>query len=212
MPEYGCMATGTKDMQPSWTNDTDPNVGFDTKGRVYQVTLPFNAYWSNMHPNGAIGVVYSDDLGRSWTVGNNGEYLSHLPNSSSFSYGDVVDKQWVAVNDVAVSPYRDHVYAMWSVFNGQNGTLIDISQSVDRGATSSPAVRIPPPTVVGPATTYIYPAVDAAGTVYASVASFKASGSADAELWVARSTDDGNTFTWFDTGQKATGTPGPDLP
>ncbi len=39
-----------------------------------------------------------------------------------------------------------------------------------------------------------------------------ASGSADAELWVARSTDDGNTFTWFDTGQRAAGTSGCCLP
>jgi hypothetical protein len=212
IPGYDCISTGTQDMPPSWTNDTDPNVAFDTKGRVYQVTLPFNAYWVNMHPNGAIGVVYSDDLGRSWTTGNGGKYLSLLPNSSSLSLGDVVDKQWVAVNDVAVSPYRDHVYAMWAVFNGVNTVEIFFSKSVDRGKTFSPATRITPPSTLGPANTYIYPSVDAAGNLYASVASFAASGSTDAELWVARSTDDGNTFTWFDTGQTATGTPGPDLP
>jgi hypothetical protein len=45
-----------------------------------------------------------------------------------------------------------------------------------------------------------------------SVASFFAGGSSDAELWVGKSTDDGKTFTWFDTGQRAHGTPGPDLP
>jgi hypothetical protein len=212
IPGYDCISTGTQDMPPSWTNNTDPNVAFDTKGRAYQVTLPFNAYWVNMHPNGAIGVVYSDDLGRSWTVGNGGKYMSLLPNSTSLSLGDVVDKQWVAVNAVATSPYRDHVYAMWAVFNGVNTVEVFFSKSVDRGKTFSPAVRITPPNAVGPANTYVYPSVDAAGNLYASVASFKAAGSADAELWVARSTDDGNTFTWFDTGQKATGTPGPDLP
>ena len=36
-------------MPPSWTNNTDPNVDFDTKGRAYQVTLPFNAFWANLH-------------------------------------------------------------------------------------------------------------------------------------------------------------------
>ena len=40
-------------MPPSWTDNTDPNVAFDTKGRAYQVTLPFNAFWEGgLHPNG----------------------------------------------------------------------------------------------------------------------------------------------------------------
>jgi hypothetical protein len=209
---YDCISTGTQDMPPSWTNNTDPNVDFDSRGRAYQVTLPFNAYWVNLHPNGAIGVVYSDDLGRTWKVGNGGKYLSLLPNSTSLSLGDVVDKQWIAVNHVTLSPYRDHVYAMWSVFNGVNTVEVFFSKSVDRGATFSPAKRITPPNQVGPANTYIYPSIDASGNLYASVASFTAAGSTAAELWVARSTDDGKTFTWFDTGQRAAGTPGPDLP
>ncbi len=209
---YDCISTGTQDMPPSWTNNTDPNVDFDSQGRAYQATLPFNAYWVNLHPNGAIGVVYSDDLGRTWKVGNGGKYLSLLPNSTSLSLGDVVDKQWIAVNHVTLSPYRDHVYAMWSVFNGVNTVEVFFSKSVDRGATFSPAKRITPPNQVGPANTYIYPSIDASGNLYASVASFTAAGSTVAELWVARSTDDGKTFTWFDTGQRAAGTPGPDLP
>jgi hypothetical protein len=204
---YDCISTGTQDMPPSWMNNTDPNVAFDTRGRAYQATLPFNPFWVNLHPNGAIGVVYSDDLGRSWKVANGGKYLSLLPNSTSLSLGDVVDKQWIAVNDVAVSPYRDHVYAMWAVFNGVNTVEIFFSKSVNRGKTFSPDVRITPPNVVGPATTYVYPSVDAAGNLYVSVASFAASGSSDAELWVAKSTDDGDTFTWFDVGQRANGTP-----
>jgi hypothetical protein len=209
---YDCISTGTQDMPPSWTNNTDPNVDFDTQGRVYQTTLPFNAYWANLHPNGAIGVSYSDDLGRTWKTGNGGRYLSLLPNSSSFAFGDVVDKQWIAVNKVATSPFRDHVYAMWAVFNG-DAVEIDMSKSVDRGKTFSPAVRITPPSTVGPSTTYIYPEIDAAGTLFVSVASFSAaSGSTAAELFVGRSTDDGNTFTWFDTGQISHGTPGCCLP
>ena len=199
-------------MPPSWTNNTDPNVDFDTQGRAYQVTLPFNAFWANLHPNGAIGAVYSDNLGRTWTVGNGGKYLDRLPNSSTFAFGDVVDKQWVAVNRGALSPYRDHVYAMWSIFNG-DAVKIRFAKSVDRGATFTPAATITRPSVLGPSTTYVYPAVDGAGTLYASVAAFAAkSGSSSAKLYVARSTDDGNTFTWFDTGQVAHGTPGCCLP
>jgi hypothetical protein len=212
IPGYDCISTGTQDMPPSWTNNTDPNVDFDTQGRAYQATLPFNAYWVNLHPNGAIGVVYSDDLGRTWQVGNGGEYLSLLPNSSSLSLGDVVDKQWTAVNHVVTSPYRDHVYVMWAVFNGVNTVEVFFSKSTDRGKTFSPAVRITPPDEVGPANTYVYPSIDAAGNLFVAVASSSASGGTDAELWVARSTDDGETFTWFDTGKHAQGTPGCCLP
>jgi hypothetical protein len=212
IPGYDCISTGTQDMPPSWTNNTDPNVAFDTRGRVHQVTLPFNAYWVNMHPNGAVGAVYSDDLGKTWKVSNGGKYLSLLPNSSSLAFGDVVDKQWVAVNRSAVSPYRDHVYAMWAVFNG-DAVEVDMAKSVDRGKTYGPTVRITPPNVVGPSVTYVYPEVDVSGTLYVGVASFAAkSGASAADLWVARSTDDGDTFTWFDTGVTSRGTTGCCLP
>jgi hypothetical protein len=212
IPGYDCISTGTQDMPPSWTNNTDPNVDFDTRGRAYQVTLPFNAFWANLHPNGAIGAVYSDNLGQTWTVGNGGKYLDMLPNSSTFAFGDVVDKQWVAVNKASLSPYRDHVYAMWSVFNG-NAVKIRMAKSVDRGVTFTSARTITAPSAVGPSTTYVYPAVDGGGTLYASIAGFPAkSGASAAKLYVGRSTDDGDTFTWFDTGQIAHGTPGCCLP
>jgi hypothetical protein len=205
---YDCISTGTQEMPPSWTNNTDPNVDFDSQGRAYQVTLPFNAFWANLHPNGAIGAAYSDDLGRSWTVGNGGEYLDRLPNSSSFAFGDVVDKQWVAVNHVATSPYRDHVYALWSLFNGDS-VKIRFSKSVDRGATFTPARTISQPSQMGPCPTYVYPSVDAAGNLFVAVAAFPcASGSSHATLYVTRSSDDGNTFgPWISTQAVAHGTP-----
>src|SRR6266540_705294 len=33
IPGYDCISTGTQDMPPSWMNNTDPNVDFDTQGR-----------------------------------------------------------------------------------------------------------------------------------------------------------------------------------
>ena len=207
IPGYDCVSTGTQEMPPSWTNNTDPNVDFDTQGRAYQATLPFNAYWTNLHPNGGVGVVYSDDLGVHWTVGNGGKLLDHLSNSTTKTLGDVVDKQWIAVNRAPVSPYRDHVYVMWAIFNGA-GVQIWFSKSTDYGATFSKPARITPPNELGPANTYIYPSVDAAGNLYAAVASFPKGNSTGAELWVAKSTDDGKTFTWFDTHAEGVGTPG----
>jgi hypothetical protein len=196
---YDCVSTGTQAMPPSWTNVTDPNVAFDTKGRVYQTTLPFNAFWgkSTLHPDGAIDVSYSDDMGQHWVKGNGGQDLEQSPNSSARQAGHVEDKQWIAVNDIAGNKYQDHVYAMWSVFNSST-TKIRIAVSRDRGQTFSKAVTITAPSQTGPSNTYIYPSVDAAGTLYIAFASFPQNGkTSTATLYVSRSTDDGQTFAPF---------------
>jgi hypothetical protein len=193
---YECVSTGTQEMPPSWTHDTDPNVDFDSQGRAYQVTLPFNAYWSNLHPNGAIGVVYSDDLGRTWTVANGGDYVEYLSNESSFSFGAFEDKQWIAVNHIPGNRFQDHVYAMWSVFNGQTAK-IKVAVSRDRGQTFSAPKTLTAPQQTGPSTTYVYPAVDAIGDVYVALAAFPACCGSPATLYVARSTNDAVSFGPF---------------
>src|SRR5437016_516471 len=131
---YDCTTVGTQDMPPSWTMNTDPNVDFDTRGRAYQVTLPFNAYWQNLHPNAAVMASYSDDMGRHWVTANDRQPLEQSPNSSSLQYGHVEDKQWVAVNHIPGHPYQDHVYALWSVFNGApSGGSVDLRLAVSVG-------------------------------------------------------------------------------
>jgi hypothetical protein len=163
---YDCISTGTQAMPPSWTDVTDPNVAFDTKGRAYQTTLPFNAFWgkSTLHPDGAIDVSYSDDMGQHWVKGNGGKDLEQSPNSSARQAGHVEDKQWIAVNDIPGSPNQNHVYAMWSVFNSST-TKIRIAVSRDRGRTFSKAVTVTAPSQTGPSNTFIYPSIDAAGTL-----------------------------------------------
>jgi hypothetical protein len=188
---YDCISTGTQDMPPSWTNNTDPNAAFDTKGRVYQVTLPFNAFWVNLVPNSNIGVVYSDDLGRTWHLGNGGRPIEAAINSS-FALGFVEDKQWVAVNHIVGNKYQDHVYAAWTVYNGQTAK-INVSVSRDRGQTFTKRATVTRPAATGSLNEYVYPMVDAAGDLYLSIASNSPSGT-DKTIYVARSTDDGATF------------------
>jgi len=194
---YDCISTGTQAMPPSWTDSTDPNVAFDSKGRAYQTALPFNAFWggSKLHPDGAIYLSYSDDMGKHWTTGNGGQALRNGSNSSAKQLGDVADKQWVAVNNIQGSPDQDHVYAMWSVFE-DNNTKIFIATSRDRGQTFSKAVTVTAPSQTGPSNTYIYPSVDAAGDLYIAFVSFPKKGS-QATVYVGRSTDDGRTFSKF---------------
>jgi hypothetical protein len=192
---YECTTVGTQAMPPSWTHNTDPNVAFDTKGRAYQVTLPFNAYWQNLHPNAAIMLSYSDDMGRHWVTGNGGAPLEQSPNASAKQFGHVEDKQWVAVNEIPGNRYQDHVYAAWAIFNG-SATEVRMAVSRDRGQTFDRAFTLSAPAQVGPAVTYVYPSVDAAGDVYVSVVSFPPSGKASS-IYVARSSDDGRTWSRF---------------
>jgi hypothetical protein len=193
---YDCVSTGTQAMPPSWTNNTDPNGDFDTQGRIYQVTLPFNAFWANLHPNSNIAISYSNDLGQHWLKGNGGEPLEQFSNSTAKTLGRVEDKQWVAVNHIPGNAFQDHVYAAWAVYNGQN-TKIRIAVSRDRGQSFSPAVTLSAPSGTGPVTEYVYPAVDADGNVYVAVASDKPTGNDQKTIYVARSTDDGVSWSSF---------------
>jgi hypothetical protein len=196
---YDCVSTGTQDMPPSWTDTTDPNADFDTKGRVYQTVLPFNSFFdaTRLHPDGEIDMSYSDDLGRHWVKGNGGVPLEPPNNASALQLGHVEDKQWVAVNHIVGNRFQDHVYAAWAVFNGAVGGIkVRMAVSRDRGQTFAKAVTITPPSQVGPGATYVYPEIDAAGNVYVSVVSFPANGT-PSTIYVARSTDDAQTFSPF---------------
>jgi hypothetical protein len=198
---YDCISRETQEMPPSWTNTTDPNSDFDTKGRVYQTMLPYNSFFdaTKLHPDGEIDISYSDDLGRTWVQGNGGVPLEPPNNASAKQAGHVEDKQWVAVNHVAGNSHQDHVYAAWAVFNGASpgqGIKVRMAVSRDRGQTFAKPVTITPPSQVSAGVTYVYPVIDAAGTVYVSVVSFPPNGGAST-IYVARSTDDARTFGAF---------------
>jgi hypothetical protein len=197
---YECTTVGTQDMPPSWTNNTDPNVDFDTTGRVYQTTLPFNAFWAGgMHPNGEIDVSYSDDMGRRWVKANGGQALDNTNNQNSVTFGHVEDKQWIAVNHIVGNVNQDHVYAMWTTFNGANNNgKIMVAVSRDRGATFSKAVQLTTPSATTPGNTYVYPSIGPDGTVYvAFVGGFDLNKNKVGHIYVTKSTDDGRTWTPF---------------
>jgi hypothetical protein len=197
---YDCstITPGTlvQTMPPSWTNTTDPNVGFDTEGRVYQTMLPFNAFWTNLHPDGEITVSYSDNLGANWVTGNGGQALEQVPNSSSFQLGHVEDKQWVAVNHYPGSKFQDHVYATWDIVDGNVGSTVKLRAAVsrDRGQTFSKASTIVSSSIDQLRDQFSQPAVDPAGDLYVAYTNIGTK-SNTADLFVTRSTDDGQTFS-----------------
>ncbi|HYU62593.1 MAG TPA: sialidase family protein [Verrucomicrobiae bacterium] len=199
---YDCSTTETtpgvlnQNMPPSWTNTTDPNVGFDTQGRVYQTMLPFNAFWTNLHPDGEITVSYSDDLGAHWVTGNGGQALEQVPNSSSKQLGHVEDKQWVAVNHYPGSRFQDHVYATWDIVDGNVGSTVKLRAAVsrDRGLTFSKAATIVSASAGQLRDQFSQPAVDPSGVLYVAYTNIGVKSNM-ADMYVTRSTDDGNTFS-----------------
>jgi len=199
---YDCSTTRTasgalnQSMPPSWTNTTDPNVGFDTKGRVYQTMLPFNAFWTNLHPDGEITVSYSDDLGGNWVTGNGGQALEQVPNASSFQLGHVEDKQWIAVNHYPGSRFQDHVYATWDLIDGNVGSTVKLrmATSRDRGLTFSPAKTIVSSSIDQLRDQFSQPAVDPSGDLYVAYTNIGTKTNV-ADFFVTKSSDDGQTFS-----------------
>jgi hypothetical protein len=192
---YECVTTGTQAMPPSWTDTTDPNVDFDTLGRAYQTMLPFNAFWTNLHPNGEITVSFSDDLGAHWTTGNGGKALEMVPNSSSFSL-HFEDKQWIAVNHFPGSTFQDHVYSVWDLGNsGGNATEVREATSRDRGLTFSPAQTVGSANVDQKKNGFPIAAVGPDSAVFIAWNNFGNINQNTTDFFVTRSTDDATTFS-----------------
>jgi len=194
---YDCstITPGTlvQSMPPSWTNTTDPNVAFDTQGRVYQTMLPFNAFWTNLHPDGEITVSSSDDMGKTWTIDNGGQALEQVPNASSFQFGYVEDKQWIAVNHFAGNKYQDHIYSTWDLINGTTVKL-RMAASRDRGKTFSPATTIVSASTDQLRDQFSQTGVDSNGVLYVAYANIGNKTSVS-DFFVTKSTNDGNTFS-----------------
>jgi len=197
---FDCVTTGTQAMPPSWTNVTDPNLAWDTHGRIHQLVLAYNAYWGSVkQPNGNIYSVYSDDHGRTWQPGNGGRPVDAGPELSTDS-ATYLDKPWITTNQDPGDPRAGHVYGAWVLFTAQ-GAEIHTAVSRDHGRSWSRAAVVPTPQKLGPANPWPMVAVGADGVVHLSYVSYgtpSADGSSvPTTLWSARSTDDGRTWSGF---------------
>src|SRR5258708_29900828 len=148
---------------------------------------------TNLDPDGEMSVAYSDDLGAHWVTGNGGQALEQVPNASSFQFGFVEDKQWIAVNHIAGNPFQDHVYSTWDVINGTTVKL-RLAVSRDRGRTFSPATTIASASVDQLRNQFSHTGIDSQGNLYAAYANIGNKTSLS-DFFVMKSSDDGNTFS-----------------
>ena len=184
----------------SWVNTTDPILAFDDSGVVYSAMLPYSLTYNpqgkqvwNVIPNSAISVVKSIDGGLTWMTANQGKPVA-IYNSSGL--GRTADKQWMTAdaNPKATSPFAGNVYIGFTLFNGHSSELW-FSRSTDHGEHFTQPVKLSEANNDGPFNTYIFLAAAPEGTLYISYSSFPNSQKAEADVWILKSADGGQTFS-----------------
>jgi hypothetical protein len=110
----------------SYGRVSDPSVAYDAKHGLWLITsLALAASDAN---GTAMLVSRSADRGLTW---------SDPVVASSAAPGSDFDKEWIACDDTASSPYYGNCYLEWDDFG--NGSMIEMSTSTDGGVTWGPA-------------------------------------------------------------------------
>jgi hypothetical protein len=111
---------------------SDPAVAFGPDGAAYVTTIPFDATSCRT----AVSSQRSDDGGLTWT---DAVFPTNENDCSVFN-----DKNWVAVDTFAASPFYGRVYLPWSRFHSTGGSPGVLQYSDDRGQTWGDIERVTP--------------------------------------------------------------------
>jgi len=166
----------------------DPSVAFDSHGHVYYAGLGFDR---TAPPNTvAVNKGTFDNSGRlSWSAPT---FINQTTSPSTLN-----DKEWIAVDAHASSPFRDRVYVSWTRFimNAHTGAYvqspISFVYSKDGGATFSSPQLIVGNVLYGQGS---HPTVAPDGTVYVFWDGSTRKATLDS-IWVVKSTDGGVTWS-----------------
>jgi hypothetical protein len=171
-----------------WTDNTDPVGAFDPWGNFYSLVLPYQFYYDKFgyhkYANGsgqtnptvpaeaiAVSVHPAETLpgktpAASWITTHEGQpdYIMTAKNAST----NDPDKQWIAIDTNASSPFYGRVYAMWTLFVYNPAIVYESHADALPDGThtdwSAPQVL---PTVPGKRfDTYLLPHVAPDGTVW----------------------------------------------
>jgi hypothetical protein len=196
-----------------WTDNTDPVGAFDSHGDYYELILPYQFFYNNdgthnfaINPNKepnptqpaeAISIAvrpHGAGTAKDWITTHNGQLDFVAPYPAK---GQEPDKQWIAIDTNAGSPFKDTIYAMWAVFDGFNSKVfVSIAKAMGNGQHSDWSTPLQLPTVNGTAgDSYLLPHVAPNGTVYTSVTNFPGKGNfCCVTISVDWSTDGGQTW------------------
>ncbi|MDQ6695741.1 MAG: glycoside hydrolase [Chloroflexota bacterium] len=192
------------DLQASeLPNQSDPVLAFDAQGTAYMSVIAYN---QNDLSVGGIVVARSTDVGQTWSKPT----LVSADSKTLFN-----DKEWLTIDRGSNPATHGNIYVTWTLFTTVNPRTergdIFISRSTDGGKTFS-ARKLVSSQQQGD-TQGSFPAIGPNGEVY--VLYYSGSGAVDADsaeqgaeapvpappaqtgrdsLWIARSTDGGQTF------------------
>jgi hypothetical protein len=166
----------------------DPSVAFDSHGHVYYAGLGFDR---TAPPNTvAVNKGTFDNSGHlSWSAPT---FINQTTAPSTLN-----DKEWIAVDAHASSPFRDRVYVSWTrfLFNPQNGAYkqspIAFVYSKDGGVTFSAPQLIAGNVLYSQGS---HPTIAPNGTVYVFWDGSTRHEALDS-IWVVKSTDGGDTWS-----------------
>jgi len=118
----------------------DPSVAFDSQGRLF---------WTYVGTLGDLMAAGGWDLFVARCDPATGAVLPGYPVNVSAqagfpaSAGYTSDKEWLAADSWAGSPFRDRLYLAWSdLTNGATGSVSRLTRSTDQGMTWSAAVQL----------------------------------------------------------------------
>lgn len=164
-------------------------------------------------PNGEVYTAWSGPLGIMLDRSTDGGvtfgsdiFVTDQPGGWDFAVPGIYRCNGMPVTacDVSTSPYRGHVYVLWSdQRNGLGDTDVWLVTSTDGGATWGPRRRVNDDMT---ATHQFFPwlTIDQeTGYLYAVFYDRRAVAGNATEVWMARSTDGGETFTNFRVSQSA---------
>ena len=123
----------------------DPVQAWDLNGDLFYMGNNFNRGVRNGN-----SVDFRDNTGDVWVAtyapGTNGDGSKYVRTvilaQNTFGLGGFNDKTGIQVDQQPASPYKNTVYAAWSLFHGSGCNEIDIARSTDGGATFSIPMKI----------------------------------------------------------------------
>jgi hypothetical protein len=165
----------------------DPALAFDSQGNVYYAGLGFNR---TSAPN-TVAVNKGTFDGSGQLTWSQPAFINPTNSPSTLN-----DKEWIAADWHASSPYRDRVYVSWTrfIFNPQKGNYVQspifFAYSSDGGQTFSDPQNISANVLYDQGSR---PIVGYDGTVYVIFEGAKRLSTLDS-TYIVKSTDGGNTF------------------
>jgi hypothetical protein len=164
-------------------NQSDPVLAYDASGTAYMSVLAYN---QNDFSIGGLFVSRSDDKGATWQQ-------PVLVSANSLELFN--DKEWLTTDRSSNPATRGNVYTTWTLFTRQGRNErgeIMLSRSTDGGKSFSGRVLVSLPEQTN--TQGSYPAVGPDGALYVLYYNGAEDSGGLEGLYVARSTDGGQTF------------------